>query len=95
MCLDYGQSGCGGYGVLTADEGYVKSHPAHGTIKYSNNRDCSWNIDASVGKRVRLETLDNIDIEDHSKYVQCLQHRVCIQMWIQCVSTGDVVRIQI
>ncbi|XP_067933137.1 atrial natriuretic peptide-converting enzyme-like [Watersipora subatra] len=63
---DYGSSGgCGGYGVRTADEGYIKSHTAQGTIKYSNNRDCSWNIDAPVGKRIRLDTLNTIDIEDH------------------------------
>lgn len=65
--VDYDSSGCGGYGVLTAAEGFIKSHPAHGSIKYTNNRDCSWNIDAPDGQRIRLELLDDIEIEDHNK----------------------------
>lgn len=67
LIIDYGSSGCGGYGVLTASQGYVKSHRAHGRMKYSNDRDCSWNIEAPAGQRVRLEVINSIDIEDHSK----------------------------
>ena len=69
--LDWGSSGCGGYGVLTAETGFVKSHQAHGSLKYSNNKDCSWNIEAPAGRKIRLEILNGIKIEDHNKYV-CL-----------------------
>jgi len=53
---DYGKSGCGGYGVLTSSDGFIKSHSNHGAGQYSNNRDCAWDLRAPSGY-LKLKTI--------------------------------------
>lgn len=55
--------------MLTTSYGYIKSHGKYGSQSYKNNKDCSWNIAAPSGKRVRLEFVGEIEIEDHNKLV--------------------------
>ncbi|KAJ8318614.1 hypothetical protein KUTeg_003705 [Tegillarca granosa] len=67
-CLDVlnsGFSGCGSPGYLTTNYGTILSHQGFGHYHsmYQNNLDCTWRIQAPLGKNVRLNS-DAFTLED-------------------------------
>ena len=58
---------CGGHLIATETEKYFYSHAKFGNQDYDHYMDCDWNIEAPVGKNIRLQFM-SFDLEDQ---VEC------------------------